>query len=58
MSGCEDGVMLGVLGTITSDKFQSFDSPVMLTSDQTQLTRRGKNVLSSKPAGLITRAVN
>jgi len=36
----------------------TFERPDMLTSDAAQLTRRGRNVLGSKLAGLITRALS
>lgn len=36
---------------------QTFNKLGRLTWDETQLTRRGKNILGSKMAGLITRVL-
>lgn len=53
MNGCVDGIMLRYYNLA-----RSFKRPGMLMSDGMQLTKKGMNVLGSKLAGFITRALN
>lgn len=55
MIGCGAGAMLRALGSMISDAPLRYHG--MLTSGGTQLTTSGMNVLGSKLAGLINRAL-
>ena len=55
MNGFANGVMLRALGTMALGG--SLEKGGMLTADGSQVTRRATNILGSKLAGLVSRAL-